>query len=207
MKIVCVLFFICLKYNALINHLYLQTIVCSFAFMERKETAHKTEKKKVAEEAAKIFGAKIQRIRKSNGLSLMQLANIVDVSDTALSKIETGKTTSITVDLGKKLSSALNISFNELFEIEAAENLNINELKKEIEEIKNLNKSQQDFINNQSQTLGALLDVNKFYQGELEKLEGVATLLKNFIDNLPEGISFQDALSILNERTDIIKKL
>ena len=39
----------------------------------------------------------------------------IEVSDTALSKIETGKTKSITIDLGKGIAKALDISFNELF--------------------------------------------------------------------------------------------
>jgi transcriptional regulator with XRE-family HTH domain len=86
-------------------------------------------------ESAKILGEKIKRLRKSKGFSLMQLAGIVDISDTALSKIETGKTVSITVDLGKKLCDVLNISFNELFEIEIPEN---ELLKKEIIEKNNL---------------------------------------------------------------------
>lgn len=48
----------------------------------------------------------------------MELANMLNVSDTALSKVETGKTKSITVDLGKGIAKALEISFNDLFEIE-----------------------------------------------------------------------------------------
>jgi transcriptional regulator with XRE-family HTH domain len=69
------------------------------------------------------IGNKIKRLRRSKGLSLMDLvakmnALKIDISDTALSKIETGKTKSITVDLGKGLANAFDISFNELFDIE-----------------------------------------------------------------------------------------
>ncbi len=71
------------------------------------------------------IGDKIKRIRKSKGLSLMDLAKILSVSktekvsDTALSKIETGSTKSVTVALGKRLAKALDISFVELFDIES----------------------------------------------------------------------------------------
>ena len=83
-------------------------------------------------------GNKIKRLRKSKGLSLMELAKMVEIpdsarsqvepgktkkiSDTALSKLETGKTTSITIDLGKSIAKALGISFNELFDIEVTSN-------------------------------------------------------------------------------------
>jgi len=85
------------------------------------------------------IGDKIKRLRKNRGLSLMDLANILEVSDTALSKIETGKTKSITIDLGKGIAKALDISFGELFDIEvssiAAELLSLKN-----EEFDNLNK-------------------------------------------------------------------
>jgi len=63
------------------------------------------------------IGDKIKGLRKSKGLSLMELANKLNVSDTAISKIETGKTKSITIELGKGLCNELGVSFNELFEI------------------------------------------------------------------------------------------
>ncbi|MBW8334858.1 MAG: helix-turn-helix transcriptional regulator [Prolixibacteraceae bacterium] len=66
------------------------------------------------------IGDKIKRLRKANGYSLMDLANMLDISDTAISKIETGKTKSITIDLGKGIAKALDVSFNELFEIESS---------------------------------------------------------------------------------------
>jgi len=61
---------------------------------------------------------KIKRLRKSKGLSLKEMATLIGVSDMSLSKLETGKTKSITIDLGKGIAKALNISFNELFNIE-----------------------------------------------------------------------------------------
>lgn len=94
------------------------------------------------------IGDKIKRLRKSKGLSLKDLVKILNISgknfsDTALSKIETGLTKNITVALGKELSKALDISFNELFEIESSignteliekQTADIESLKKQIEE-------------------------------------------------------------------------
>lgn len=67
----------------------------------------------------KTIGEKIKGFRKIKSISLRELAEKIGVSDTALSKIETGKTKSITIDLGKKLCNEIGISFDELFEIES----------------------------------------------------------------------------------------
>lgn len=89
------------------------------------------------------IGSKIKLLRRSKGLSLMDLveklgALEIEVSDTALSKIETGKTKSITIDLGKGIAKALDISFNELFDIEeTSQNQDqIESLKEQIENLK-----------------------------------------------------------------------
>lgn len=65
------------------------------------------------------IGDKIKNYRKLKGLNLKELANKVGVSDTALSNIETGKTKSITIDLGKDLCTELGVSFGDLFGIES----------------------------------------------------------------------------------------
>lgn len=82
------------------------------------------------------IGDKIKGLRKSKGLSLMDLANILSVSDTSLSKIETGKTKNVTVEFGKSLAKALNISFVDLFEIEVKANKESEILVSEIEDLK-----------------------------------------------------------------------
>ncbi len=86
----------------------MQTIVCIFATMEKDVRAI-------------LFGKKISEIRESKGFSIRKLAKNVGISDTALAKIETGSTKSITIELGRGLSKELGISFNELFEIDIAE--------------------------------------------------------------------------------------
>lgn len=84
----------------------------------------------------KSVGEKIKQLRKSKGLSLKELAQKLDVSDTSLSKIETGKVDSIKIDTGKKLSNELGVSFNELFEIESP-SVEIKSLQFENEHLKN----------------------------------------------------------------------
>jgi len=65
----------------------------------------------------------------------------------ALSKVETGETKSITIDLGKKIAEALEISFNELFDIEVPENARNEEvLKANIENLQKLNAEQKQLL-------------------------------------------------------------
>lgn len=64
------------------------------------------------------LGDRIKLLRIKKGLSLKDLSSIIGISDTAISKIETGKTRNIAIETGKEISKALGVSFNELFEIE-----------------------------------------------------------------------------------------
>lgn len=63
------------------------------------------------------IGDKIKKLRNAKRLSLKELADRVNLSNTGLSKIETGKTKTVTIEIGKRLCEALDVSFNELFEI------------------------------------------------------------------------------------------
>lgn len=78
---------------------------------------------------------RIKELRKKKGLSLKELAVKLGVSDTALSNIETGKTKSISIEIGKGLSNFLEIDFFTLFEIDEirseSELVRLKELEKE----------------------------------------------------------------------------
>ena len=63
----------------------------------------------------------------------MELARAVGISDMTLSKIETGKTKSVTIDTGKGIASALGVSFADLFGVEPSKTENGNDLYKEVE--------------------------------------------------------------------------
>ncbi len=86
------------------------------------------------------FNEKIKRIRKSRGLNQNEVCSQIGITQPSLASIEAGKTKSIAIELGKKIAIALNVSFNELFDIEISDNSKaINEeneqLKKRIGEL------------------------------------------------------------------------
>lgn len=61
---------------------------------------------------------RIRRLRESKNLKQADVAELVGISRVAYSQIENNVTKSITIEVGKKLSRALQVPFNELFEIE-----------------------------------------------------------------------------------------
>lgn len=62
---------------------------------------------------------KIRQLRKQKGISQAKIAEVIGISQAAYAKIETGETKSISIEIGKGISKALDNSFNELFEIES----------------------------------------------------------------------------------------
>ena len=64
------------------------------------------------------IGEKIRRIRKSKGISQMTVADTCNIKQSSYANIESGKTQNITIEIGKGIAKALNVSFNELFEID-----------------------------------------------------------------------------------------
>lgn len=81
----------------------------------------------------------IKQLRKEKGLSQFDVANRLGISQTAYASIESGKTKSISVEIGKGLAEVLDQDFNILFGVERKENDQtklIENLKKEIETLK-----------------------------------------------------------------------
>jgi len=64
------------------------------------------------------IGEKIRNIRKSKGISQTAVADSCNIKQSSYANIENGKTQNITIEIGKGISKALDISFNELFDIE-----------------------------------------------------------------------------------------
>lgn len=62
----------------------------------------------------KEFGLNVIEIRKSKGLSQLDLASLVNVDKTSISRIENGRT-NITLVTAIKLSLALDVRLKELF--------------------------------------------------------------------------------------------
>lgn len=117
------------------------------------------------DEKAILLGKKIIGLRESKGLSIRKLAKIIEISDTALAKIETGKTTSITVDSGKSIAKALGISFNELFDIELPDNEKEIELfKTEIHKLTQKIKDKEETLQQTTKTLELNNELLRHYE-------------------------------------------
>lgn len=84
------------------------------------------------------IGEKIRSIRKSKGISQTAVADSCSIKQSSYANIENGKTQNITIEIGKGIAKALDISFNELFDIEATpQNQDqIESLKEQIENLK-----------------------------------------------------------------------
>lgn len=61
---------------------------------------------------------KIKRIRLETGVNQADVARSAGIKQSSYASIEKGDTKSISIEVGKGIAKALNISFNELFEIE-----------------------------------------------------------------------------------------
>lgn len=79
---------------------------------------------------------KIRAIRLSKNVNQSEMANSIGISRNAYVQIEKGVTKSISIEAGKKIAEALQVSFNELFEIEQESKIE-SELKGEKEELDN----------------------------------------------------------------------
>lgn len=91
------------------------------------------------------FNEKIKRIRKSLGLTQVNVCEKIGITQPSFASIESGKTTSITIDLGKQIAQALGVTFYELFDI--AQNKEKEEaLLDEIERLKELISEQKKMI-------------------------------------------------------------
>jgi transcriptional regulator with XRE-family HTH domain len=104
------------------------------------------------------FKEKIKELRKQNGLSQGDLAKITGVQQTSISNIENGITGKeiIKVGIAQKIAKALNISFNELFEIEipSSNNDKIVELENKITILEKL-------VSDQKENLSILREQNE----------------------------------------------
>lgn len=111
--------------------------------MEQKEH---NRKKKLTPEKIQILD-KLKKLRTGKNLSQSQIAKLIDISQAAYAKIESGDTFDITIDIGKGIAKALGMSFNELFEIETIKNKEQeDELKAEIERLSEIIKEQKGLI-------------------------------------------------------------
>ena len=80
---------------------------------------------------------KIRILRRSKGLSQITVADICKIKQSSIAQIESGKTQTISIEIGKGIAKALGVSFTELFEIESNPTPDVTQkLNDEIESLK-----------------------------------------------------------------------
>jgi transcriptional regulator with XRE-family HTH domain len=125
------------------------------------------------------IGEKLKQLRKSKGLSQSQVAEASGLTQASYASIETGKTKSISIQVGKGLAKILDQDFNLLFDVDHKENDQsrlIEELKKEIESLQrqledNISLKHyysRDLLGMKSMSLNW---IKEFYYTELEQVE------------------------------------
>jgi transcriptional regulator with XRE-family HTH domain len=94
----------------------------------------------------RIIETKIRQYRLEKGLSQKTVSTMAEISHSAYVKIEYGKTEKIFIEVGKKISKALGVSFNELFDIVSENKGQEEELKAEIERLTKIVKGQKELL-------------------------------------------------------------
>ena len=137
------------------------------------------------------FKEKIKELRKQNGLSQGDLAEIAGVQQTSISNIENGITGKeiIKVGIAQKIAKALNISFNELFEIEipSSNNDKIVELEKKIAVLEEQLQDKRkiiDFLSTNVNVAAGLYQQENPYQIEKRDFNDIDVLIEE-INNRP----------------------
>lgn len=92
---------------------------------------------------------KIKRIRIEIGINQADVARSAGIKQSSYASIEKGDTKSISIEVGKGIAKALRISFNELFDIENADNKN--NLQEEIEKLKKTIESLEEQLDDKRQ--------------------------------------------------------
>lgn len=130
-------------------------------------------------------GEKIKRIRKSKGISQVIVAESCMIKQSSYANIESGKTQSITIEVGIGIAKALGVSFNELFEIEVG-NLPTEEGLIQIEDLKGKLEELKERLSEKDQLIKAITSQNKQLKTEL--LSSISFHQLNEIDNLKEKL-------------------
>jgi|GEM_PF-2287255 len=116
---------------------------------------------------------KIKRLRKSSGISQLEVAKSAGITQSGFASIEKGDTKAISIEVGKGIAKALGISFNELFEIEVdsksaeSQKNEIDELKESIEELHGRIKELQERISEKDKIMALQEQINKNFKNSI----------------------------------------
>ncbi len=124
------------------------------------------------------IGEKIRRIRKSKGISQMTVADTCNIKQSSYANIESGKTQNITIEIGKGIAKALDVSFSELFEIDNELNC-ISVSEGTIEKFENEIKILQDRIKDKELLINSLQNEKILFSSYLasELFSGFSTII------------------------------
>jgi transcriptional regulator with XRE-family HTH domain len=125
---------------------------------------------------------KIKRLRKSSGITQIEVANSAGITQSGFASIEKGNTKSITIEVGIGIAKALGVPFYELFDIEIGNspkedvNTQLEDLRVKLEELRERISEKDQLIKaitNQNKQLKAYLLSSTFldHWAELSKLE------------------------------------
>lgn len=128
------------------------------------------------------LGEKLRKLRIEKRLTQKYIADLCGITPTAYTFIENGTTKNITIEVGKGISKALEVPFNELFDIESNS-----------DEIASLVRSLEDA----SKLIKTLTERNEYLQ-ELS----IFYFVKIYATEIDAQIIFNAADSIINEQSE-----
>lgn len=114
----------------------------------------------------KSIGEKIREIRQSKGISQTVVATACGIKQSSYANIENGNTTKITTEIGKGIAIALNVDFNELFDIQ----VNNQDNQKLIDTLNKLVVELDDKIVKQDEVIDLQRKLIKFYEEQIKIL-------------------------------------
>jgi transcriptional regulator with XRE-family HTH domain len=138
------------------------------------------------------FGDKIKILRKQKGVTQVNLGKKLGISQAAIAKIESGSTYTISIELGKKIAEALQVNFEELFDIEnqktikkdksliAKENIDLKNKLSELEKINNGLRVDIQFQRTAKEASNSIFERSKEDYKELKALRGFIEFLQYF---------------------------
>jgi transcriptional regulator with XRE-family HTH domain len=156
---------------------------------------------------------KIRRLRKQKGLSQREVAQVAGIRQSSIASIEKGDTVNMSLESAVGIAKALEVNFNELFDIEA-DNLKAIVLKNEIETLKTRIKDLEEQLIEKKQIVELLVDAGLIIttaNSIRNKQEEYSPVLRDFndLDSLIKELKDQESFdqNALDYIQNYIKKL
>jgi len=164
----------------------------------------------------KEIGNKISRLRKNAGYTQKIFAEIIGVSQPSLIKFEKGETEIIPIGIAIKISSELDVPFNELFEIESNNavsrliEIKYNHLLKDYDLLKDRLREKDQLIKllvNENTRLKKS-DISRFFNNEFDEIDSIQKSIDNCDsdeEKEKELIRKQSIISVIQHRILTLK--